>query len=121
MPEEIFEPDPLNVFRKYEEGVAINEETREVTLSPAVQKDVLDGCAMMMHENRKLKMVLAIVMSALEEPSEEAIMRAKGLVMAMLMAPEEVQMFETDDPEEVKEIMEGLQMVQLDEDDEVKN
>jgi hypothetical protein len=113
--------DPLDVFRKYEEGVVINEETREVTLSPAVQKDLVQGCAFMIHETRKYQMCLGIVFAAIEQNTEESLAHAQGLISALLTDPQGVQMFETDDPAEAQEIIRNLELQAFDEEDEVQN
>jgi hypothetical protein len=113
--------DPLKVFEQYEEGVEIHEDKR-ITISPNVQRDILNATAGLMHEQRKLYMILVLVQNMLEarEDGDDTIAKVQSLIGAFFEDPDAVSFYEADSMEEVKEILGALDMPTIDE-EEVKN
>jgi hypothetical protein len=104
--------DPSEVFAHYTEGVEVHED-KTVTISPDVQRDILNATAGLMHEHRKIFMILTIVMGMLidSDDSKATIENVKDLLTAYFENPNDVHLHETDDPEEVKEILGTLRMM----------
>lgn len=112
--------DPTKVFEQYAEGVVVHED-KTITISPSVQKDILDCTAGLMHEHRKLFLMLTVIlaMASEVEDAEETLANMKEMLTAYFEDPGEVQMFTTDDPSEVKDIIGRIQLLRAD--DEVEN
>jgi hypothetical protein len=112
--------DPTRVFEQYAEGVVVHED-KTITISPEVQKDILDCTAGLMHEHRKLFLILTIIlaMASEAEDAEETLANMKEMLTAYFEDPSNVQMHATDDPHEVKDIIGRIQL--LNTNDEVEN
>jgi len=107
--------DPAEVFSQYSEGVTIHE-NRDITITPKVQKDILDATAMLMHEVNKLGSVLGLFLGVVEGGNQEEIDKVSGLAQVLLAMPHNVTMMQAGSAEEVAEILNALSM-----DNEVEN
>ena len=112
--------DPTKVFEQYAEGVVVHED-KTITISPSVQKDILDCTAGLMHEHRKLFLMLTVIlaMASETEDAEQTLSDMKDMLVAYFADPGDVQMFTTEDPQEVKDIIGRIQL--LNADGEVEN
>ena len=113
--------DPTKVFEQYEEGVEVHDD-KSITISLDVQRDILNATSGLMHEQKKLQMILALVLGMMMESHDhdQTIDRAKMLITAYFDDPDDVSFYEAESMEEVKDIINALEMSVIDE-DEVKN
>ena len=114
--------DPTEVFAQYSEGVTVHDD-KTITITPAVQRDILDATAMLMHEHRKIFTVLTVVVGMLDTidgiNTNEVVDNLKSMLSSYFENPEGVALIETDSAEEVTDVMNQLQMLAMDE--EVEN
>lgn len=112
--------DPTEVFAQYSEGVTVHED-KTITITPKVQKDILDATAMLMYEVNKLSSILGLFLGVVERGEQDEIEKVCGLAQAVLETPQSVSMMQAGSAEEVTEILNALSLAGLDEDDEVEN
>lgn len=113
--------DPSKVFEQYAEGVTVHDD-KTITISPKVQRDILDCTAMLMHEHRKIMVILGVVVGMLENTEQEpelVLGHVRDMLTTYFENPEGVALHEASSPDEVESIINQIRL--LNNDDEVEN
>jgi hypothetical protein len=115
--------DPTKIFAQYSEGVTIHDD-KTITITPKVQRDILDCTAMLMHEHRKIMVILGLVVGMLDSAIEEdnvgtVVNDVREMLTAYFQNPDAVALYETDTPEGVDSLMSQLKLINTE--DQVEN